>query len=381
MRAVTWQGREHVEVRDDVPDPRIEKTTDAVVRVVASGLCGTDLHFYRGAIPGLVPGDILGHEAVGVVEKVGRAVKHIVPGDLVVIPFNIACGRCPMCRRELYSQCETTRRHRFDHGTAMLGSPEEYGHVPGAQADRVRVPHARFGPAKLPDGADPVRATLLADVLPTAAQAVDSADLPKGGSVAIFGLGAIGQACIRIAGYLGLELVIGIDHVPERLAMAQNHDAVALDSGRVEDIAGAVAHLTDGAGVDGVIDAVGMEAEATILDHLMQTTRQEPSRMLALREAIEAVRRGGTISIVGLYADPIHSFPIHRLFDKQIQLRMGHTNVRRWLDDLLPLALAPEDPLGLADLVTDTPSIEEAPAIYERFRDRSGGIVKPVFVL
>ncbi|HEX6131999.1 MAG TPA: alcohol dehydrogenase catalytic domain-containing protein [Actinomycetota bacterium] len=380
MRAVTWQGRESVRV-DDVDDARVLERTDAVVRVSASGLCGSDLHLYRHLIPGLDRGDVLGHEAVGVVEAAGADVAEVRPGDRVVIPFNVACGRCPMCRRGLQSQCETTQNTRFHRGGSLFGYTEQYGDVPGCQAELVRVPFADANLWPIPADADPTVAVLLADVLPTAWQGVAYADPEPGSTVAVFGLGPIGQAVARIALRRGVARVLGLDLVDERLAMAARHGVEALDVRTLDDVPGALVETTEGRGPDAVVDCVGMEAEGSALDSILQATRVQPSRAIALRHAIDAVRRGGTLSIVGVYAGPVQAFPLDQLFDKQVQVRMGQANVRRWLPDVAPLALDPADPLGLRDIVTHTPPLEGAPDAYEMFQAKRDGAVKVVFDL
>src|SRR5438105_6168767 len=229
MRAVTWHGTEDVRV-DNVPDPRIEEPTDAIVRITSTAICGSDLHLYKVMGPFLDEGDILGHEPMGIVEEVGSEVTHIAPGDRVVIPFNISCGHCWMCDQGLYSQCETTQVHEQGKGAALLGYTKLYGQVPGGQAEYLRVPQAQFGPIKVPEGPPDERFVYLSDVLPTAWQAVEYAAIPEGGSVAVFGLGPIGQMSSRNALHRGAGKVIGIDLVPERLQRAREHGATVLDT-------------------------------------------------------------------------------------------------------------------------------------------------------
>ncbi|MEO6955469.1 MAG: alcohol dehydrogenase catalytic domain-containing protein, partial [Antricoccus sp.] len=228
MKALTWQGNANVSVTE-VPDPRIEQPTDAIIRVTSTAICGSDLHLYGVLGPYLKPGDVLGHEAMGVVEEVGSEVRNLQAGDRVVVPFNISCGHCWMCERKLFAQCETTQVRSEGKGASLFGYTSLYGSVPGGQAEFLRVPQAQFGPIKIPNGTPDDQYLFLSDVLPTAWQAVVYADVPDGGSVAVFGLGPIGQMAVRIAKHLGAGRVIGIDSVPERLALAQRYGAETVD--------------------------------------------------------------------------------------------------------------------------------------------------------
>src|SRR5690348_6895483 len=245
MKAVAWHGNRDVRV-DTVPDPTIEKPTDAIIRVTSSGICGSDLHLYEVLGPFIDAGDILGHEPMGVVEEVGAEVTHVKPGDRVVIPFNIACGHCYMCGLGLYSQCETTQVHEHGTGAALFGYTKLYGQVPGGQAEYLRVPHADFGAITVPEGPPDDRFVYLSDVLPTAWQAVEYASVPPGGSVVVLGLGPIGDMATRVALHRGAGLVIGVDLVPERLARAKSHGVHAIDLSAAPDVAGEVRELTGG---------------------------------------------------------------------------------------------------------------------------------------
>jgi threonine dehydrogenase-like Zn-dependent dehydrogenase len=390
VRAVAWHGAGDVRV-DNVPDPRIEETTDAIVRLTSTAICGSDLHLYDVLGPYLDEGDILGHEPMGVVEEVGSEVTHVKPGDRVVIPFNISCGRCYMCERERYAQCETTQTREYDTGAALFGYTKLYGQVPGAQAEYLRVPMAHFGPIKVPEGPPDERFLYLSDVLPTSWQAVEYADIPDGGSVTVMGLGPIGQMSARIAKHRGAR-VIAVDLVPERLEMARRHGIEVLDLSEHEDVAEAVRGLTDGRGTDSVIDAVGMEAHGNRIAGMAQTLvgllpdpaaravieRAGVDRMAALTQSIETVCRGGTISIIGVYggtADPLNML---QLFDKGVTLAMGQAHVKRWIDDLLPLLSGDDDPLGVDDLCTHRLPLEEAPHGYEIFKHKQDGAIKVV---
>jgi threonine dehydrogenase-like Zn-dependent dehydrogenase len=389
MKALAWHGTHDVRV-DTVPDPVIEQPTDAIIRVTSSGICGSDLHLYEVLGPFLDSGDILGHEPMGIVEEVGAEVTQIAPGDRVVIPFNVSCGHCWMCGQGLQSQCETTQVHEWGTGAAFLGYTKLYGQVPGGQAEYLRVPQAHYGPIKVPEGPSDDRFVYLSDVLPTAWQAVEYADVPPGGSVAVLGLGPIGEMSTRIAQYRGAETVIGLDLVPDRLARAQAHGVHTIDVDDTDDVAAAVRELTGGRGPDAVIDAVGMEAHGAPIGQLthrlagllpdvvarqvMQTAGID--RLSALHSAIELVRRGGTISLSGVYGGAASPMPLLQMFDKQIQFRMGQANVKRWIDDLLPLVTDDADPLGVEAFATHRLPLDEAPHAYEIFQKKQDGAFK-----
>lgn len=380
VKAVTWHGKYDLRV-EEVPQPSIRESTDAVIRVTASGICGSDLHLYGKAIPiGMRAGDILGHEPVGIVEAVGDEVTQVRPGDRVVVPFNVACGRCFMCRHGLHSQCETTQNRRWDKGGSLFGYTHLYGGIPGGQAEYLRVPMAHFGPLKVETDLPDHLLVLLADVLPTAWQAVDYADVPPGGTVAVWGLGPVGQMCTTIALHRGAARVLAVDPVPDRAALARRHGAEAVEPGPDGRAAAAIRNLTDGRGADAVIDAVGMEATGSRVDHALAAMRLKPDRLRALHDAMAGLRRGGTLSITGVYVGAFPLFPLGALFDKQIAVRMGQANVRRWTDDLVPLLLRDDDPLRARDLVTHVVPLGDAPAAYRRFRDKRDGAVKVVLV-
>ncbi|WP_067185058.1 zinc-dependent alcohol dehydrogenase [Microtetraspora niveoalba] len=388
MKALTWHGKRDVRV-EEVSDPAIKESTDAIIKVTTSGICGSDLHLYELFGPFMMEGDILGHESMGIVEEVGADVKNIKPGDRVVIPFNISCGHCFMCDRQLYAQCETTQVRDHGMGAALFGYTKLYGEVPGGQAEYLRVPQAHFGPIKVPEGPPDERYVYLSDVLPTAWQAVDWADIPEGGSVAVFGLGPIGQMCCRIARHLG-HRVIGVDSVPERLAMARRHGVETVDAGSHTHVTEAVRDMTGGRGPDSVIDAVGMEAHGSPFAKLAQSiTGMLPDRVAAplmenagvdrlsaLHHAIETVRRGGTISIIGVYGGMADPMPMLRMFDRGVTLRMGQAHVKRWIDTLMPLISDDADPLGVMDLATHRLPLDQAPHGYEIFQKKKDGAIK-----
>jgi threonine dehydrogenase-like Zn-dependent dehydrogenase len=388
MRALTWHGKRDVRV-EDVPDPIVKEPTDAIVRVTSSGICGSDLHLYEIFGPYLSEGDVLGHEPMGVVEEVGSDVPGLAPGDRVVVPFQIACGSCFMCGRGLQTQCETTQVRDQGTGAALFGYTKLYGQVPGGQAEYLRVPQAHYGPIKVPDGPSDDRFVYLSDVLPTAWQSVEYAEIPAGGSVAVLGLGPIGDMACRIAALRG-HRVIGVDLVPERLERVRRFGAEALDLREHDDLGAAVRDLTEGRGPDAVIDAVGAEAHGAgvadvaqrltgllpdvVAQRLMQTAGVD--RLSALHTAVDMVRRGGTISVIGVYGGAADPMPMMTLFDKQIRLRMGQANVRRWADDIMPLLSDHGDPLGVDGFATHRLPLEEGPNAYEMFQRKQDGAVK-----
>jgi threonine dehydrogenase-like Zn-dependent dehydrogenase len=395
MKAVTWQGIEDVRV-DEVPDPKIEKPTDAVIKVTSTGLCGSDLHLYRVLGAFIDAGDILGHEPMGIVEEVGSEVEQISKGDRVVIPFNISCGHCWMCDQQLFAQCETTQNRDTQTGASLFGFTKLYGQVPGGQAEYLRVPQAQFGPIKVPEGPPDDRFLYLSDVLPTAWQAVEYADVREGGSIGIFGLGPIGQMAARVAQHRGAR-VIGIDLVPERLEMARQRGIEVLDvsdgAGDAMAIGERVRELTEGRGTDSVIDAVGMEAHGAPIgafaqraagflpDSLARPMIQKAGidRMSVLYACFESVRRGGTVSISGVYGGAVDPMPMLQLFDKGLQLRMGQAHVKRWIDEIMPLVTDEEDPLGTEDFATHHLPLSEAPRAYEVFQKKQDDAFKVIF--
>ncbi|MEU0287233.1 zinc-dependent alcohol dehydrogenase [Streptomyces sp. NPDC006147] len=391
MKALTWQGKRDVRI-ENVPDPRIEEPTDAIIRVTSTGLCGSDLHLYEVLTPFMTPGDILGHEPMGIVEEVGAAVPDLQAGDRVVVPFQIACGNCWMCLTGLPTQCETTQVSSEGMGAALFGYTRLYGAVPGAQAEYLRVPQAQYGPIKVPEGPADDRFVYLSDVLPTAWQAVAYADVPKGGSVAVLGLGPIGDMACRVAQAKGAGRVFGVDLVPERLRRAKERGVETFDLRSFDDekeLVAAIRDQTDGRGPDAVIDAVGTEAHGSAAARMVQNAsallprkisgpmaeRFSVDRLAALYTAIDLVRRGGTISISGVYGGMADPMPMLTLFDKQIQMRMGQANVRRWSDEIIPF-LTDEDPLGVDDFATHRVPLDEAPHAYDMFQNKRDGSVK-----
>ena len=391
MKALTWQGKRDVRV-EEVPDPRIEEPTDAIIKVTSTAICGSDLHLYEVLGPYLTPGDVLGHEPMGIVEEVGSAVSHIKPGDRVVIPFNISCGHCWMCQRGFYAQCETTQVREQGKGATLFGYTSLYGAVPGGQAEYLRVPQAQFGPIPVPAEHSDQRFLYLSDILPTAWQGVKYADVPEGGTLAVIGLGPVGQFAARIGRHLGAGRVIGVDLVPERLALAAAHGVETLDLREVDDVAATLIEMTGGRGPDGVVEAVGMEAHGSPAAKTAQAAvgllpdalarplidRMAIDRLDALHTALKAVRRAGTVSISGVYGGEVDPMPMMEMFDRGITVRMGQCHVKRWIDDILPLVLDPADPLGTEDLATHLLPLADAPRGYELFQAKDDACIKVI---
>ena len=387
MKALTWQGKRKVGV-ETVPDPILKAENDAIIQVTSTGICGSDLHLYEVLAPFMDEGDIIGHEPMGRVVEAGPA-SNLKEGDRVVIPFNISCGNCWMCKRGLFSQCEVTQVREYGSGASLLGYSRLYGSVPGGQAEYLRVPHADFGPIKVGDELPDHRYLFLSDVLPTAWQAVKYADVGEGDTLAVYGLGPIGQMCARIGRHLGAR-VFGIEPVPERRAMAARHGIEVFDLG--DDTHEEIRDRTEGRGPDAVVDAVGMEAHGSPVGKLAHNAMSllpdaaarkmmehgGLDRLGALHGSIDLVRRGGTISLSGVYGGQASPMPMLTLFDKQIQMRMGQCNVKSWIDDLLPLVEDPADPLGVDDLTTHRVSLDEAPSHYEKFQKKEDGCIKVV---
>jgi threonine dehydrogenase-like Zn-dependent dehydrogenase len=390
VRAVTWQGKRDVRV-EEVPDPGIREPDDVIVSITSSAVCGSDLHLYEVMTPYLNEGNVLGHEPMGVVEEVGTAVTAVAPGDRVVVPFNICCGSCWMCSEGLYSQCETTQQHEHGTGAALFGYTELYGEVPGGQAEYLRVPFGNTLPIKVPEGPADDRFLFLSDVLPTAWQGVEYAAVPDGGTLLVLGLGPIGEMATRVAQHRGYQ-VLAVDLVPDRLDRARSHGVEVFDLlEHDDDLVEVVREATDGRGPDSVLDAVGMEAHgAPVAKAVQQAAGLLPGplqrkvmdnasvdRLHALQLAIELVRRGGTISISGVYGGTSDPLPMRVLFDKQVQIRMGQANVLRWVPEIMPLLLD-GDPLGTDSFASHHVPLNQAPEAYEKFQKKDDGFFKVV---
>ena len=388
MKALTYQSVTNVSV-EDVPDPTIIEPGDAVIKVTSAAICGSDLHLYDALGAFLDKGDVLGHETMGVVTQVGADVSRIKVGDRVVVPFVIACGHCFMCDRGLFSQCETTQVTEYDSGATLYGFSKLYGQVPGGQAEQLRISRADFNLVKVGADLPDERYLFLSDILPTAWQGVEYAQVPEGGTLVVLGLGPVGQFASRIGKYRGYR-VIGIDPVPERRAMAERHGVEVLDL--TKDVADVVKGMTDDRGPDSVVDAVGMEAHehagiglvqkfaAALPDAIGQAVMQKAGidSLGAMHLAFEIVRRGGTVSLSGVYGGTADPTPFLTLFDKQITIKMGQCNVQKWMDTLMPLVEDPTDPLGTEDLVTHPVPLSEAAAMYDVFKNKEDGCIKVV---
>ena len=388
MKALTWQGRRKVAV-EDVPDPRIEQPTDAIVKISSTAICGSDLHLYELLGPFIDSGDILGHEPMGVVVEVGSDVTQLAVGDRIVVPFNISCGHCFMCRRGLQSQCETTQVREYGSGAALFGYTKLYGQVPGGQAEFLRVPLADYNHIRVGEDLPDDRYLFLSDILPTAWQGVQYAHVPDEGTLVVMGLGPVGQFVARVGVHKGYR-VLAVDPVAERREMAERHGALAYDL--TDTIVEELRDLTDGRGADSVVDAVGLEAHGDgavafaqrsiglLPDAVARPVMEEAGvdRLAAVYASIDVVRRGGTVSLSGVYAGDADILPMKTLFDRQITLRMGQCNVKRWVDALLPLVEDPRDPLGVMDLATHHRPLAEAPELYETFQKKADGCIKVV---
>jgi threonine dehydrogenase-like Zn-dependent dehydrogenase len=388
MKAVTWQATHTVSV-EEVPDPVIQEPTDAIIRITTTNICGSDLHLYEPMAAFMDRGDILGHEPMGVVEEVGSETGDLRVGDRVVIPFQICCGHCFMCTHGLSSQCETSQVREHGNGAALFGYSKLYGQIPGGQAELLRVPQAQYTHIKVPAGPPDDRFVYLSDVLPTAWQAVAYAGVPDGGTLAVLGLGPIGEMATRIGQHLGSR-VIGVDLVPDRLARSAAHGVETVDlAEHGDDVGDVLRELTGGRGPDSVVDAVGMEAHGSPVTRFAQRAagllpdavaaplqlKAGVDRLGALYTAIDAVRRGGTISLSGVYAGAADPMPMVTLFDKQVTLRMGQCNVKRWIDDLMPL-LTDADPLWVDDFASHRVSLDDAPQAYADFQAKTNGHFK-----
>ncbi len=388
MKAVTWHGKRDVRV-EEVPDPVVQQPTDAIVRVTTTNICGSDLHLYEPLAAFMGVGDVLGHESMGIVEEVGADCGELRVGDRVSIPFQISCGHCWMCERQLYTQCETTQVRDQGTGAALFGFSKLYGEVPGGQAEYLRVPQAQFTHIKLPDGPGDDRFAYLSDILPTAWQGVTYAAVPDGGTLVVLGLGPVGDFACRIGQHKGYR-VIGVDLVPDRLERVRARGIEVVDLREHEsDLGDTLRGMTDGRGPDSVLDAVGLEAHgspvttfiqkaagllpAAIAAPLQQTAGVD--RLNALYSAIDIVRRGGTVSLSGVYGGAADPMPMLTLFDKQIQLRMGQCNVKRWVGDIMPL-LTDDDPLGVDTFATHRIPLADAPDAYRAFAEKRDGHIK-----
>jgi threonine dehydrogenase-like Zn-dependent dehydrogenase len=388
MKALVWHSPKHVSC-DEVPDPKIENSRDAIIKVTSCAICGSDLHLYDGYIPGMMNGDVLGHETMGEVVEVGSGARESLKvGDRVVIPFTIFCGECDQCKRGNYSVCERTNRNKkvadkvFGHSTAgLFGYSHLTGGYPGGQAEYLRVPYADKTHIKVPEGLPDEQLLFLSDIFPTGWQAAVQCDIQPTDIVAIWGCGPVGQMAIRSAVLLGAKEVIAIDNVPERLAMAKAGGATIINFDE-ESTVERLAELTHGKGPDKCIDAVGMEAHATatldsMYDKAKQSVMMETDRPHVLREMMYVCRPAGTLSIPGVYGGLLDKIPFGAAMNKGLTMRTGQTHVNRWTDDLLHLI--EDGKIDPSFVITHKVSLEEGPEMYRVFRDKEDGCIK-VFI-
>ncbi|MGP1373007.1 MAG: zinc-dependent alcohol dehydrogenase [Almyronema sp.] len=385
MKAVCWHGAEDVRV-DTVPDPTILNPRDAILKITTTAICGSDLHLYDGYIPTMQAGDILGHEFMGEVVETGSEVKNLKIGDRVVVPFTIACGNCFFCQRDLWSLCDNSNPNSwmaekfYGHSpSGLFGYSHLLGGYAGGQAQYVRVPFADVGPIKVPDGLSDEQVLFLSDIFPTGYMAAENCDIQPGEIVAVWGCGPVGQFAIRSAFMLGAERVIAIDRVPERLELAQAAGAEILNYEEV-DAGIALKEMTGGRGPDCCIDAVGMEAHGTgvmnLYDTVKQAVRLETGRPHVLRQAIAACRKGGKVSVPGVYGGFIDKMPMGAFVNKALTMRSGQTHVHKYLQPLLERVQNGEiDP---SFLITHRLPLEEAPRAYKIFRDKKENCIKVV---
>lgn len=376
MKALTYHGARDVRV-ESVPDPVLEAADDIILRVTATAICGSDLHIYRGKMPAMQDGDILGHEFMGIVEDAGAGVTGLKRGDRVVVPFNIACGQCFFCEKTLFSACETTNDGRgallnkkgIPSGAGMFGYTHLYGGYAGGQAEYVRVPKANVGPLKIPDVLGDEQVLFLSDILPTGYQAVLNAGVGPGDTVAIYGAGPVGLMSAACARLVGVERIIMVDHHPSRLGFAaQTYGAETIDFDEVGDPAERIIELTGGRGADGSIDAIGFEAKGNPIESLMETFKLETARGTALRQCIAATRRGGTVSVPGVYAGFIHGFLFGDAFDKGLTFKMGQTHTARYMPELLEHIA--EGRLSPEAIISHHLPLEDAARGYAMFNEK-----------
>jgi threonine dehydrogenase-like Zn-dependent dehydrogenase len=386
MKALCWHGKQDIRC-ETVPDPCIEDARDAIVRVTSCAICGSDLHLYDGFMMGMKSGDIMGHEFMGEVVEVGSSGHRLKVGDRVVVPFTIACGECEQCRRGNFSVCERTNRNKaladkvFGHTTAgLFGYTHLTGGYPGGQAEYVRVPYADVAPVKVPDQLSDEQVLFLGDIFPTGWQAAVQADIEPSDTVAVWGAGPVGQFVVRSALLLGAKQVICIDHLPDRLSMAQAAGAIPIDFDE-ESVVERLNDLTRGKGPEKCIDAVGMEAHPShsidsMFDRAKQAVMMETDRPHVLREMMYVCRPGGTLSIPGVYGGLADKIPFGMLMNKGLSVRTGQTHVNRWTDDLLHrIEQGQIDP---SFVITHTGSLEDGPGLYRTFREKEDGCVKCV---
>jgi threonine dehydrogenase-like Zn-dependent dehydrogenase len=389
MKAVCWHGKYDVRV-ENVPDPKLINPRDAIVRVTATAVCGSDLHLYDNVIPSMESGDILGHEFMGEVVEVGSAVKNLKRGDRVVVPFTIACGNCFFCKKKLWSLCDNSNPNAvmleklYGHsGSGLFGYSHLYGGYAGGQAEYVRVPFADVGPFKVPDGLSDEQVLFLTDILPTGYMAAENANIQPGDTVAVWGCGPVGQFVIQSARWFGADQVIGIDHYPHRLELARQFAGAETINFAVEDVHDRLREMTGGRGPDACIDAVGLEAHGTTVDAIYDRVKHAlmltTDRLHALRQAIDCCRKGGTVSVPGVYGGYLDKMPFGSAFAKGLKFAMGQTHVHRYLPTLLEKIQGNGQPgFDPTYIISHRLPLSEAPQAYKMFREQPNSCTKVV---
>jgi threonine dehydrogenase-like Zn-dependent dehydrogenase len=385
MRAVCWNGRQDVRV-ETVPDPKILNPRDAIIKVTSTAICGSDLHLYDGYIPTMMAGDVLGHEFMGEVVELGSAVKNLAKGDRVVVPFTIACGNCFFCKKQMFGICDNSNPNNhilekaYGFGASgIFGYSHMLGGYAGGQAEYVRVPYADVGPIKIPDGLADEKVLFLTDIFPTAYMAVENCNVQPGDTIAIWGAGPVGQFAVKSAFLLGASKVISIDDVPERLRLAEQSGAVAIDMSDTKVFDKLLEH-TGGRGPDGCVDCVGMEAHGATLDAVVDKVKAAmflaTDRPHALRQAIDCCRKGGTVSAPGVYGGFLDKFPFGAAFNKGLTFKMGQTHMQKYLRPLLERVQRNE--IDLSFLITHRGQLDDAPGFYRTFHDHADHCIKCV---
>ncbi|MEN9566497.1 MAG: hypothetical protein RLZZ69_1693 [Cyanobacteriota bacterium] len=386
MKAVCWHNAQDVRV-ETVPDPKILNPRDAIIKITSTAICGSDLHLYEGNIPSMESGDILGHEFMGEVVETGREVKNLQKGDRVVVPFTIACGGCFFCNKDLWSLCDNSNPNAwmaeklYGHSpSGIYGYSHLLGGYAGGQAEYARIPFADVGPLKIPDGLEDDKVLFLTDIFPTGYMAAENADIEPGDTVAVWGCGPVGQFAIKSAYMLGAERVIAIDRFAERLQMAKEQGNAEIINYEEIDPGEALKEMTGGRGPDRCIDAVGMEAHGTdamaVYDKLKQGVKLETDKPTVLRQAIVACRKGGTVSIPGVYGGFVDKVPLGAVVNKALTLRSGQTHVHKYLQPLLERIQRGEiDP---SYVISHHLSIDDAPKGYKMFRNKEDNCTKVV---
>ncbi len=386
MKAVCWFGKHDMRV-ESVPDPKLLNPRDCIIKVTRTAICGSDLHLYNGFIPTMEQGDIVGHEFMGEVVEVGPEVKKLKVGDRVVIPFTIACGNCFFCKQQLWSACDNTNPNAYmmegfygQSGSGLFGYSHMMGGYAGGQAQYVRVPFADVGPLKVPDGIDDEKVLFLSDIFPTGYQAADVCNIQPGQTIAVWGCGPVGIFAIRSAFLLGAEQVIAIDRFPERLQLARESGAETLDYSQLDDLIEVLKQLTGGRGPDSCIDAVGMEAHGVSIDALSdeikQRLRLETDRPMVLRQCIQACRKGGTVSIPGVYGGFIDKIPMGAAFGKALTFKMGQTHMHRYMKPLLDhIENGDIDP---STIISHRISLHDVPEMYDTWLKKQDHVTKIV---